>query len=262
LSIKERARELLGGEVESVLGYRVTGGSHLPHLFTPADIDEMAEDYPADERYPVASIVRRLLAADPGIRIAVVVRGCDERALIELCKQGQIDRDRIRHIGLACDEELARKCGCSEPYPSEVMQGQKVDGAPGDPILEEIERLPSEERLDFWLSRFGSCIKCYGCRNVCPVCYCRECALDDAEMVERGTVPPTLPAFHLVRAVDMAGRCIDCGLCEEACPMAIPLRALYRKVGRVVEDNFGYRPGRSLDDKSPLAVLGTEKDVE
>jgi Fe-S oxidoreductase len=60
----------------------------------------------------------------------------------------------------------------------------------------------------------------------------------------------------------MAGRCVDCGLCEEACPMGIPLRALYRKVGRVVEDNFDYRPGRSPEEKSPLAVLGTEKDLE
>ncbi|MCJ7745794.1 MAG: 4Fe-4S binding protein, partial [Actinobacteria bacterium] len=95
-----------------------------------------------------------------------------------------------------------------------------------------------------------------------PLCYCKECALEDAEMVERGRVPPARPAFHLIRALDMAGRCVDCGLCEEACPMGIPLRTLYRKVGRVVEDNFDYRPGRSPEEKSPLAVLGTEKDLE
>ena len=262
MSIKERARELLGGEVEGVLGYRIVGGSHLPQLFTAADIDGMAEDYPADERYPLTSIVRRLQAEDPGIRLAVVARGCDERALIELCKQGQVDPGCIVILGLACDEELAQRCGCAEPFPSEIVQGRRVEGVPEDPLVEKIERLPAEERLDFWLSRFGSCIKCYGCRNVCPLCYCKECALDDAEMVERGRVPPTQPAFHLIRALDMAGRCVDCGLCEEACPMGIPLRALFRKVGRVVEDNFDYRPGRSSEEKSPLAVLGTEKDLE
>jgi ferredoxin len=262
LSIKERVRELVGGEVDGVLGYRLVGESHLPHLFKADDIEEMAEDYPVGERYPLASLVRRLQAEDPGMRIAVVARGCDERSLVELAKQGQVDLERLVILGLACDEELARACGCSEPYPSEIVQGQKAEGAGEDHLVDKIDRLPAEERLDFWLSRFGSCIKCYGCRNVCPLCYCKECALDDAELVERGQVPPAQPAFHLVRAIDMAGRCVDCGLCEEACPVGIPLRTLYRKVGLAVRDNFGYRPGRSLEEKSPLAVLGTEKDLE
>ncbi|MBK5092784.1 MAG: 4Fe-4S dicluster domain-containing protein [Actinobacteria bacterium] len=262
MSIKEKARELLEGEVDGVLGYRLAGGSHLPHLFTAADIEEMAGDYPAGERYPLASIVRRLQAADPGIRIAVVARGCDERSLVELFKQGQVNLGRTVILGLACEEELARGCGCAVPYPSEILEGRRVEGVPDDSLVEKMDGMPAEDRLDFWLSRFGSCVKCYGCRNVCPLCYCKECALDDAEMVERGRVPPAQPAFHLIRAIDMAGRCIDCGLCEEACPMGIPLRTLYRKVGRVVEDNLGYRPGRSPEEKSPLAVLGTEKDLE
>jgi len=262
LTIKERARELIAGEVDGVLGYRILGGSHLPHFFTAPDVEDMAEDYPADERYPLAYIVRRLQAENPGIRLAVVARGCDERTIIELIKQGQVDPGRIVILGLACDEQLARGCGCPEPYPSEIMQGQRVEVLPDYSLVDRIDRIPAEERLDFWLSRFGSCIKCYGCRNVCPLCYCEECALDDAELVERGRVPPAQPAFHLIRAIDMAGRCVDCGLCEEACPMAIPLRTLYRKVGRVVEDNFDYRPGRSSEERSPLAVLGTEKDLE
>ena len=53
----------------------------------------------------------------------------------------------------------------------------------------------------------------------------------------------------------MAGRCIDCGLCEEACPVDIPLRLLYRKVNQIVSDIFDYRPGSS-PEQSPLSVLG------
>lgn len=262
MSIKEKARELLEGEVDGVLGCRLVGGSHLPHLFTAAGMEDMAEDYPEGERYPIASIVRRLQTEDPGVRIAVVARGCDERSLIELSKQGQVDLGRVVILGLACEGDLARECGCAEPYPSEIVDGQRVEGVPDYSLVEKMDRMPADARLDFWLSRFGSCIKCYGCRNVCPLCYCKECALEDDEMVERGRVPPARPAFHLIRALDMAGRCVDCGLCEEACPMGIPLRTLYRKVGRVVEDNFDYRPGRSPEEKSPLAVLGTEKDLE
>lgn len=261
MSIKDRARELMGEKVDGVVGCRVADGSHVPHLFGPDDIDGMTEEYPAGERYPLSSIVRRLQEADPGMRLAVVARGCDERALVELAKQGQVDFDRVEIIGLACDAYLAGECECGRPYPSSIDEGEKVEGAEGRGLARRIESMPSGDRLAYWLSRFGACIKCRGCRNVCPLCYCKECALDDPGLVGRGEVPPAEPAFHLVRALDMAGRCIDCGLCEEACPMGIPLRTLYRKVGDVVYENFGYRPGREVGEKSPLAVLGTDEDM-
>jgi formate hydrogenlyase subunit 6/NADH:ubiquinone oxidoreductase subunit I len=54
----------------------------------------------------------------------------------------------------------------------------------------------------------------------------------------------------------MAGRCIDCGLCNEACPADIPLRILYKKVADIIDDEFNYRPGYTLDKKPPLNVIG------
>ena len=83
--------------------------------------------------------------------------------------------------------------------------------------------------FDRWMYEFQKCLKCYGCRDICPVCFCKECSLEHGDLVETGGVPPEVPLFHLIRAVHMAGRCIDCGLCEDACPVDIPLRLLYRK---------------------------------
>ena len=60
--------------------------------------------------------------------------------------------------------------------------------------------------------------------------------MEHNDLIATGTVPPEVPIFHLVRAVHMAGRCIDCGLCEDACPVDIPLRLLYRKVNQVVSE--------------------------
>ncbi len=54
----------------------------------------------------------------------------------------------------------------------------------------------------------------------------------------------------------MADRCIDCGLCEAACPADIPLRTLYRKVRETVKDLFDYLPGENVDDLPPLEALG------
>jgi formate hydrogenlyase subunit 6/NADH:ubiquinone oxidoreductase subunit I len=52
----------------------------------------------------------------------------------------------------------------------------------------------------------------------------------------------------------MAGRCIDCGLCEEACPAGIPLRTLYKKVGQIMGEDFDYPTGFVDDRKSPLNI--------
>jgi Na+-translocating ferredoxin:NAD+ oxidoreductase RnfC subunit len=54
----------------------------------------------------------------------------------------------------------------------------------------------------------------------------------------------------------MAGRCIDCGLCNEACPADIPLRTLYKKVADIIDQEYNYRPGYIVDEKPPLYILG------
>jgi ferredoxin len=84
--------------------------------------------------------------------------------------------------------------------------------------------------------------------------------LEDGNLVERGAIPPEIPVFHLTRAIHMVGRCIDCGLCNEACPADIPLRTLYKKVADIIDDQFQYRPGIT-QGKSPLNNLGAGIEV-
>ncbi|MGB9616870.1 MAG: 4Fe-4S dicluster domain-containing protein, partial [Desulfomonilaceae bacterium] len=102
------------------------------------------------------------------------------------------------------------------------------------------------------------CIKCYGCRNVCPVCFCNVCTLEQDALIHTGELPPENPMFHLTRAVHMAGRCIDCNLCTEVCPAEIPLRTLYKSVAKIIEEEFGYVTGLEGEVKSPLNFLGPE----
>ena len=108
---------------------------------------------------------------------------------------------------------------------------------------------------------FSKCVKCYGCRNICPVCFCAECSLEHPDLVKPGGLPPEVPIFHMIRAVHMAGRCIDCGLCEDACPAEIPLRLLYREVNEVVSDVFDYQPGQGME-KSPFTMIGDKVTLE
>lgn len=260
--LKTVVREKLQDGADAFLCLKNEEGTFVPALITEADSPDLESVEAGDARYPLGKILIELLRIYPDKRFAVLVRGCDERALIELSKLGQVDLERVIMVGMACNAEEAAHCGCRHPYPREIILGEKVEAAPGRNTIEEVESLPSAERLRWWREQFSRCIKCYGCRNICPMCFCKDCALEDPDLVKPGVVPPEFPSFHLIRALDMAGRCADCGLCEEACPARIPLRGLYRKMQEIIEEKFGYRAGESVEEKSPLSFLGSEQEIE
>ncbi len=260
--LKSIVREKLQDGADAFLCLKNEEGTVLPALITDAGSPDLELVEVGDSRYPLGKILIDLLREYPDRRFAVLVRGCDERALIELSKLEQVDLERLVMVGVACSAEEAAACGCRSPYPSDIALGEKVEAAPGRQVIDEVESLADAERMAWWREQFSRCIKCYGCRNICPMCFCKDCALEDPHLVEPGVIPPQFPSFHIIRALDMTGRCIDCGLCEEACPADIPLRSLYRKMQDIMEDKLEYRAGESVGDKNPLSFLGTEHDIE
>jgi formate dehydrogenase subunit beta len=260
--LKEIIREKLRDGSDAFLCLKEEEGISFPVLITSPDSEDIELAEPGEVRYPLGRILSRLQKEHPDTRFAVLVRGCDERALIELSKLEQLDLDRVDMVGVACSREQAEACGCARPYPQDVVLGEKVEGPAGLEMIEKLEAMADGERMQWWKEEFSRCIKCFGCRNVCPMCFCKECSLENPHLVEPGEIPPEFPSFHFIRALDMAGRCIDCGLCEEACPAQIPLRSLYRKMQEIMADRLDYRAGESSDEKSPLSFLGEEADIE
>lgn len=257
----ERIRELLEqGKIQGFLGLRDHSGHIQPHLFTKADeLSDMNlgdKNKAGDARYPLNMMLVHLARAYPESTFAVLTRGCDERGLVELFKWNQLQEDKVIPLGIACPAELAQECACRKPYPDQCVAGEKVDGVQQSEQLTQIDAQNLDERFDFWMGAFDRCVKCYGCRNVCPMCFCKECSLEEDELIQTGKLPTENPIFHLTRAVHMIGRCIDCGLCEEACPADIPLRTLYKKVADIVASETGFRTGDSRDEKCPYNVFG------
>jgi ferredoxin len=253
----ERVRKLLHDEkIDGFIGLKLQHGHPAPYMFTKEDMDDLESLLVGDVRYPLNKALLRIARQYPEFRFGVMVRGCDERGLIELFKWNQLNKDRVVPVGIACTSQLAEACECSKPYPSEWVVGEKTQGVSKSKRLQKIEGMKQDERLSYWMAQFNKCIKCYGCRDVCPMCFCEVCSLEDRNFILSGKLPPENPTFHLSRAVHMVGRCIDCGLCEEACPSEIPVRTLYKKVGEIVSEVFGYRTGESTDGKSPLNILG------
>jgi len=79
------------------------------------------------------------------------------------------------------------------------------------------------------------CIKCYSCIENCPVCFTAAEELKKSSlMVKPGEVPPN-SMFHMRRFAHISDSCINCGQCEELCPMDIPL-ALFSHAIRVEGD--------------------------
>ncbi len=56
---------------------------------------------------------------------------------------------------------------------------------------------------------------------------------------------------ELVELGRRAASCVACGMCESACPRHVPLAALQGVLGRKLQQEYDYVPGRSLGDKLP-----------
>lgn len=257
--MKDRAREMLeSGEVDLFLGYRIQEGHPLPYFFSRDRPEEIEDIVPGPARYPLEKMAMAVASRIPDIRIGLLCRDCNQRTLNVLTVCNQIDPDRIKTVNVnCCPSGLRDHADCSYLERGKEKQGRKEEGWDRNMDPGDVEKYPPGERFTRWMYEFQKCIKCYGCRNICPVCFCRSCSLESPDLVKTGDSPPEVPLFHLIRAVHMAGRCIDCGLCEDACPMDIPLRLLYRKVNEIVKEVFQYETGTSLV-RSPFNLLGDE----
>lgn len=255
--MKTKVRQLLEeGRVDAFIAYKTVHGLPFPAVFTKADVDALETWQPFKARYPVTKLLLAQARQNPDKTFGVLVRGCEERSLYELFKWNQLQPDKVVVLGQACSQDLASYCECAKPYPDRLDYGEAPKPVQESRRLHELQTMPETDRLAWWLGHFNRCIRCYGCRDVCPVCFCTECSLEHKELIPAGKLPPDT-SFHLVRAVHMAGRCIDCGLCEETCPANIPLRALYKHVNSLVEGIFHYKTGVP-DGKSPFTMLGEE----
>lgn len=238
-------------------------GNVAPHLFHHEYKQEL-EALALWPKEPVPDTLRLIQKAHPQAHLGIVCRGCEERGLIEMAKHFQIYLDRVMLIGLHCIEEEVLFCRCAKPYPvhAQIAVGERVEGVT-DPVTDDLAAKSREEKLAFWKDQFTRCIKCYGCRNICPQCFCNVCTLEDDLWVSRGRLPmPMPPMYHLIRAMHMAGKCVDCRECEEACPAGVPLAIHYRLIARDVKAMFDYESGASLDELPPQLLTLQEGELE
>ncbi len=264
-SVKQKVEALLKEKkIAGFLGLIEQNGHVAPHLYKQGEGFEgfsLGDQKTAgDARYPLNKILITIARQYPGEILGVLARGCDERGLNSLFRLNQLEVEKVVIIGIACPQSLALACECKKPFPDALSAGEPIGTEDsikaGQTTLSDMDGLDLDKRFSFWTDQFSKCVKCYGCRDICPMCFCKECSLECEDLISKGDLPVDIPVFHLTRAMHMADRCVDCGLCDEACPSDIPLRLLYKKTSQIMNTEFGFTSGINKNERSPLSMMG------
>ncbi|WP_024333407.1 4Fe-4S binding protein [Desulfotignum balticum] len=117
-----------------------------------------------------------------------------------------------------------------------------------------VQKMDPGEKQAYFQHLLKDCIRCYACRDACPLCYCPTCFVDESspQWVGKTPDPVDVTTYHLVRAFHDAGRCTDCGACEAACPMNIRVRSFTRKTIMDCVNHFGEEAGLNPNQRPVL----------
>lgn len=272
--LQQTCRKLLAeGRVQVVIGYGQAseGGAVYPVFVTrPEDAGQLVWN---DRCFAnLTTYLTRPEIRELG-KPAIVVKGCDERALAMLVAESQIVRDDVVVIGMACEGQgrpPLDKCGLCEfhmPRSADVTIGEVANGAvPAAARYAALERLMErspQERMAYWRKEFERCVKCYACRQTCPLCYCPQCIAEKnrPQVIDTSASMKGNFGWHITRAFHLAGRCVGCGECSRVCPAGIDLQLLNLSMARAAEEQFDYRAG--LDPEArPLIGSFAASDQE
>ncbi len=277
--LQKKVQELLNNkEVDIVIGYTAISETETKPIFVkkPEDASKLVFN-----AYCYNNLATYLTRKDIKAfnKIGIVAKGCDIRAIINLITENQFKREKVLIIGMSCEgvtdprntDKKSIKCDVCKvhnPHIADIVMGEKVAEtiAMKEKIhhadLEEFNKKTREEKWQFWKEQFSKCIRCYACRQACPMCYCNRCIVDlnTPQWIDTRSNPKGAFSWNLVRAYHLSGRCIDCGECERVCPVNIPLMLLNRTLQEEVQRSFDFEAGYDLEASPPLTVF--EKDDE
>ena len=180
-------------------------------------------------------------------------------ASILLIPHGAKGKDILNKLGIPLEEDISDWEAKVKRLTEERKKERKQTDEALRADIEGINRLAET---------FSACINCHNCMRVCPICYCQQCNFDSNKMKftfedyltraeTRGSlmVPTDTLLFHIGRMLHMSLSCVSCGMCEDACPMAIPVAQIFTLVGDRNQEAFDYVPGRSVAEPLPLTTF-------
>ncbi|GHS86867.1 Fe-S oxidoreductase [Synergistales bacterium] len=256
---KDSAKKLLAdGTVKTVIGYADEG---VDGLCVPVFITDVKDaDRLVWTRRSVPNLASYLIGRKE--KTAIIAKSCDVRAIVNLVVENQVKRDDVYIIGMDCPGmtdptgavlHACKDCRVNTP----PVFDERIENADVKPVATPDSK-NAERGLDENLARFTKemekCILCFSCRQACYGCYCQTCFMDRG-VPDWHPESPDMGAkmlYHLGRAMHLAGRCVECGACENACASGVDVRYLIREVTGFVNELYGYDAGLSLDEESAM----------
>ena len=231
-----------------------------------------------DARNIVVHILENQIKRDQVFVMGIPCKGMIDRRKVIRALKGQEplrvteDADRVVVKGEGFEvpfnktdvlQESCAICIHHNPVISDEIMGDTVpeqEGIDRYTDVRELEALGVDERQEHFQGLVASCIRCYACRDVCPLCYCPTCFVDESrpQWLGKSIDPTDTLTFQLLRAFHCAGRCTDCGACERACPMEINVRQFTKKLEKDVLELYGYEAGMTQEARPPLDVYSPD----
>lgn len=185
--------------------------------------------------------------------VGLVARRSEALALNVLMQEAQIDPASV--LVFATDDHGKFISAMDLNAAAEKLVAEPIKSLPADrpagfsdetlKALDDLMAKSPEERWAFWTAQSAKCVKCYACRGSCPMCTCEQCFMEknQPQWFPTAADGPGNLAWHIIRAFHLAGRCVGCGACEDACPAGIPLNILGAAMARSALKHFGHRAG-------------------
>ena len=159
--------------------------------------------------------------------------------------------------------DSCQRCVHPNPVDADILLADPLPEGNPDLIrqpVEEFAALTKDERYAWFKKESERCIRCYACREACPMCYCAECFVDHAtpRWSESDISPAGTQAWHIIRAFHQTGRCVSCGACERACPMDIKMTYLTDKLNQDMHDEYQFDTGMDHETQPPFASFNLD----
>lgn len=257
--LRQKAKELLEKQkVQVVIGYTEGTAGKVRALFarTPEEADKLIFDDRCEQNLAVYLMKHEVKHLG---KRAIVATIPVMRTILQVSSEYQLTEDDVHILGITPDKTLIEPATFKEV--TEYLSKQEVGLKPEEKeLIEKIDSMSPEEKWAYWESELSRCIKCYACRAACPMCYCIRCFVESNRPQWIPIAANDLGNFewHLLRAMHLAGRCINCGECGRACPLDIPIHLLTFKGVEDVKEDFGVVAGMDAGMDSLLSSFRTD----
>jgi len=255
--LKNSVAEMLRNKtINLFIGYGKGTGTRTRALFltNPEEADKLIFDENCSQNLAVYLLKDEVKSAG---KIGFLATNFALRAMMQQASEFQFKDGEIIALHITSEHRLIE----FKDFKSIEMHLEQAEtGIPAAERadVERIRAMSKQERWDFWMNEFSRCFKCYACRAACPLCYCHRCTTDCNQ-------PQWIPVashdlgnlnWHLMRAMHLSGRCVNCGDCARACPMDIPLNLLTYCLVDDIQKDFDFVAGMK---SNALYALSTFK---